>query len=66
MIPMVFWASLPPCPSEQREADTNCSHRNVVSTTKGVVREKSQETIGTSRTARNKPMAGGNMSSGPA
>jgi hypothetical protein len=32
MIPIVFWASLPPCPKLSIAADANCSRRNQAST----------------------------------
>src|ERR1700712_436141 len=35
MMPMVFWASLPPWPSEYRDAETNCRMRKARATANG-------------------------------
>src|SRR3954470_21255816 len=56
MIPMVFCASLPPCPSEYRAAEMNCSVRKVLSTANGVARTNVQETIRTRTSARKNPV----------
>src|SRR3989475_7490978 len=42
MIPIVFWASLVPCPSEYSAADTSCSSRNARSTRRGKERRSTQ------------------------
>ena len=36
MMPIVFWASLPPCPSEKAAAEKSCSTRDHLSTAEGV------------------------------
>src|ERR1700681_3717598 len=58
MIPMVFCASLPPCPSEYSEAETNCRIRNARSTANGVERTDAQDTIATSTSASKNPTSG--------
>src|SRR4051812_48051 len=58
MMPMVFCASLPPCPSEYSEAETNCRMRNARSTANGVERIDNQETIATSTSANKNPTSG--------
>src|ERR1700761_2291279 len=58
MMPMVFCASLPPCPSEYNEADTNCRIRNARSTANGVERTDAHETIATSTSASRNPTSG--------
>src|SRR5207244_11382220 len=44
MIPIVFWASLVPCPREYSAAETSCSTRNARSTRRG--KERSEERRG--------------------
>src|SRR6195952_2888396 len=58
MIPMVFCASLPPCPSEYSDAETNCRIRKARSTANGVERTDSHDTIATSTSASRKPTTG--------
>src|ERR1700712_1043991 len=58
MMPMVFWASLPPWPSEYSEAETNCRMRKARSTANGVERTDAQDTIATSTSASRKPTNG--------
>src|SRR3954465_12573744 len=58
MIPIVFWASLPPWPSEYSEAETNCRLRNVLATAYGVKRTKTHDTISTSTSASTNPVNG--------
>src|SRR5580704_5490289 len=58
MIPMVFCASFPPCPSEYSDAETNCNVRNVLSTPKGVERTNTHDTASTSTKARQNPSRG--------
>src|ERR1700710_3009375 len=58
MIPMVFWASLPPWPSEKAAAETNCSLRKTPSAKAGVDFTKLHETISTRTSARATPSAG--------
>src|SRR5436189_2976158 len=58
MMPIVFCASLPPCPSEYSEADANCRMRKARSTANGVERTDAQDTIATSARARKKPTSG--------
>src|SRR4051812_42815903 len=58
MIPIVFCASLPPCPREYIDAETNWSQRKVASTAPGVARTKAQETASTRSRARQKPAKG--------
>src|SRR6187397_2039400 len=58
MMPMVFCASLPPCPSEYREAETNCRMRKARSTANGVERTEAQDTIATSTSASKNPTSG--------
>src|SRR3954449_12703756 len=54
MMPMVFWASLPPWPSEYSDAEANCRIRKARSTANGVERTEAQDTIATStRASRN-------------
>src|ERR1700691_5442439 len=58
MMPMVFCASLPPCPSEYSDADANCRMRKARSTAKGVERADAQDTIATSTSASKNPTTG--------
>src|ERR1700712_4809503 len=58
MMPMVFCASLPPCPSEYSDAETNCRVRNARSTANGVERTDSHCTIATSTSASRNPTTG--------
>src|ERR1700732_3574133 len=58
MMPMVFCASLPPCPSEYSEAETNCRIRKARSTANGVERTEAHETIATSASASKNPTSG--------
>ena len=58
MMPMVFCASLPPCPSEYSEAETNCRMRNARSTANGVERTDAQDTIATRTSASRNPTSG--------
>src|ERR1700748_465924 len=60
MMPIVFCASLPPCPSEYSEAEANCRIRNARSTANGVERTEAQETIATSTSASRNPTSGDN------
>src|SRR6202047_1917739 len=58
MMPMVFCASLPPCPSEYIEAEANCRIRKARSTANGVERTEAQDTIATSASASRNPTSG--------
>src|SRR3981189_3613092 len=58
MMPMVFCASLPPCPSEYNDAETNCRIRKARSTANGVERTEAQDTIATSTSASRNPTNG--------
>ena len=58
MMPMVFCASLPPCPSEYSDAETNCRIRKARSTANGVERTDAQDTIATSTSASRNPTSG--------
>src|SRR5712672_2545320 len=58
MMPMVFCASLPPCPSEYIEAEANCRIRKARSTANGVDRTDAQDTIATSTSASKNPTSG--------
>src|SRR4051795_12944094 len=58
MMPIVFWASLPPCPSEYSEAEANCSTRKARSTANGVERTEAQETIANRAIAKSRPTTG--------
>src|SRR3984893_14268490 len=58
MMPMVFCASLPPCPSEYSDAETNCRMRKARSTANGVERTEAQDTIATSTSASKNPASG--------
>ena len=58
MMPMVFCASLPPCPRLYSDADTSCSRRNQRSTLCGAVRKKIHATTVMSRIPSAKPRAG--------
>src|ERR1700738_2478224 len=58
MMPMVFCASLPPCPSEYIEAEANCRIRKAQSTANGVERTDAQDTIATSTSASKNPTSG--------
>ena len=58
MMPMVFCASLPPWPSEMREAAPNCSQRNVPSVLRGLARTNAHDTLSTSSKASRNPKVG--------
>src|SRR5260370_15401426 len=58
MMPMVFCASLPPCPSEYSDAETNCRVREARSNAQRVERTDAQETITTSTIASTNPTGG--------
>src|ERR1019366_9900576 len=58
MMPMVFCASLPPCPSEYSDADANCRIRKARSTANGVERTDAQDTIATNTSASKNPTTG--------
>src|ERR1700755_2373839 len=58
MMPMVFCASMPPCPSEYSDAETNCRIRNARSTANGVERTDAHDTIATSTSANRTPTSG--------
>src|ERR1700675_5076715 len=58
MMPMVFCASLPPWPSEYRDAEANCRMRKARSTANGVERTEAQDTIATSTIASKNPATG--------
>src|ERR1700684_3485428 len=58
MMPMVFCASLPPCPSEYSAAEANCRIRNARSTANGVERTDAQDTIATNTSASRNPISG--------
>src|SRR3984893_4970381 len=58
MMPMVFCASLPPCPSEYIEAEANCRIRKARATANGVERTDAQDTIATSTSASKNPTSG--------
>src|ERR1700722_16440455 len=58
MTPMVFCASLPPCPSEYSEAEANCRMRKARSTANGVERTEAQDTMATTTSARRNPTTG--------
>src|SRR6202140_4973646 len=58
MMPVVFCASLPPCPSEYIEAEANCRMRKARSTANGVERTDAQDTTATSTSASRNPTAG--------
>src|ERR1700722_9743518 len=58
MMPMVFCASLPPCPSEYSEAEANCRMRKARSTANGVERTDAQDTIATNTSASKNPTSG--------
>src|ERR1700729_2218914 len=58
MMPMVFCASLPPCPSEYSEADAYCRMRKARSTANGVERTDAQDTIATNTSASRNPTSG--------
>ena len=58
MMPIVFWASLPPWPSEYSPAETSCARRNRLSTFSGDVRRNSQATPTISIEPRAKPISG--------
>ena len=45
MMPMVFCASLPPCPRLYAAEETSCSRRNHLSTRRGVWRKQIHETL---------------------
>src|SRR6266498_1755003 len=58
MIPMVFWASLPPCPRLKAAAETSCKRRKMPSTRRGAERWNSQVAATISRNARSRPNSG--------
>src|SRR6185312_5869185 len=58
MMPMVFCASLPPCPSEYSEAEKNCRMRKARSTANGVERTDSHDTMPTKTSASTNPTSG--------
>src|SRR2546427_10113267 len=58
MIPIVFWASLVPCPSEYSAADTSCSSRNARSTRRGKGRRSTQDKRTVNARARVSPRSG--------
>src|SRR4030081_3299351 len=58
MMPMVFCASLPPWPSEYRDAETNCRMRKARSTANGVERTDAQDTIATNTSASKNATSG--------
>ena len=58
MIPIVFWASLVPCPSEYSAADTSCSSRNARSTRRGKERRSTQDKRTVNARARVSPRSG--------
>jgi hypothetical protein len=58
MMPIVFCASLPPCPSEYAAADTSCSLRKIRSTFTGVALRKTFSVITARSHARNIPIIG--------
>src|SRR6476469_5750338 len=61
MMPMVFWASLPPCPRLYEAAETSCRRRNQVSTLRGGVLTKIQDTASITSEPRMKPSSGDRM-----
>src|SRR6185369_10770355 len=58
IMPMVFWASLLPCPRLYNAAETYCAERNQRSTRRGVERENIHDMASMSRMASAKPSAG--------
>ena len=58
MIPMVFWASLPPWPRLNAAADTSWSRRNRRSTLRGAVRRNSHMIASISTKAKAMPSIG--------
>src|SRR5258708_2511124 len=65
MMPMVFCASLPPCPSEMSDAAANCSHWKTPSTARGLASTKVHDMASTSSKARKKPNVGDNTMKAP-
>src|SRR5437763_1557301 len=59
--PMVFWASLPPWPRLYDAADSSCRRRNQVSTLRGGVFTKIQDTASITIEPRMKPSSGDRM-----
>src|SRR6476661_41347 len=57
-MPMVFCASLPPCPRLYMDADINCMRRNHLSTRFGVERTNTQDTSTIIREPKIKPSSG--------
>src|SRR5712691_394017 len=60
-IPIVFWASLPPWPSEISDAERNCIIRNLRSMVYGALRTKIHDTRNIRNNARVKPISGDRM-----
>src|SRR6476660_4944117 len=58
MMPMVFCASLPPWPSEYKDAEPNCKMRKRRSTAYGVLPTNAQDTAKTRTSASKNPTAG--------
>src|SRR5215216_6307118 len=58
MMPMVFWASLPPWPRLNAAADNSCSRRNRPSTLAGLDRRKIHRLASMSRNPRAMPNSG--------
>src|SRR6476659_44120 len=58
MMPMVFCASLPPCPSEYNDAERSCRRRNHRSILDGAERRKIHDTITRSIAPKKNPMSG--------
>src|SRR6266540_366067 len=58
MIPMVFWASLPPCPRLNAAAETSCRRRKTPSTRRGAEPWNSQVAATISRNAKTRPNSG--------
>jgi hypothetical protein len=65
MMPMVFWASLPPWPSEMRDAAANWSDWKTGSTVRGLARTKTHETPSIKARARKKPKSGESTMNAP-
>ncbi len=57
-MPIVFCASLVPCPSEYAAADTSCNTRKVLSTLRGSDRRRIQESATVSSSASMNPITG--------
>src|SRR5438105_13604186 len=58
MMPMVFWASLPPCPRLYSDEEKSCSRRNRRSTRVGVERMKIHEIASSSTEPIRNPSSG--------